>query len=615
MLANLYKADRRTKQAVMVVFDLISFFLTLWASFILRTEAVFIPSLMEILYYFCAALAFSAFLLSCKVYEQIFRYVSWAHIVKLCIFTGMFSFCFFCFLFIFEFAGVPRSAPLIQFPILFSILTCARLSLGLLEKKKAPFRASRKIGIFGAGQLGAKVYETLNINENTTVEFFVDEDPNKIGKLLFDKPVISPEDFNSNYSDVQLDLFIAINSMSRGQRRHLLDRLMASNRRVRFVNYPFQPFDLLSGLFNESHIDYLDLLPNSHQDFRIQISNIKDRNVLITGAGGSIGSELAKQIIENKPRSIILVDFSEYNLFMLLRTLNQRMDSQQDLQVELRAFLGSTTDEHFMRHVFSSTHPDFIYHAAAYKHVKLVEENPSLAFENNVKSTRVLCDFANEFEVELFVLVSSDKSVKSENIMGASKRFSELLVLSNASKSSKTKFACVRFGNVLGSSGSAIKIFEQQIRTGGPITLTHPETTRYFMTINDAVSLVLLAGEKCNGGEVFVLNMGEPIKILDLCRRMIALFGRSERSKDNPDGDIEIKITGLVEGEKLHEILSFDNEMDLSSDGKFWVGINSGQIAFDTVQDIYDELLEATSQFNDEKLRAILEREEILYRS
>lgn len=274
--------------------------------------------------------------------------------------------------------------------------------------------------------------------------------------------------------------------------------------------------------------------------------------MLVTGAGGSIGSELCRQILTLGPVALLLVDSSEYALYSVHHELQRSPLAEQ---VRVLPLLASVRDEVRMREIMRAWAPDTVYHAAAYKHVPLVEHNPAEGVGNNVMGTWVTARLAAEFGVGSFVLVSTDKAVRPTNVMGASKRLAELVLQALAQKSSRTCFSMVRFGNVLGSSGSVVPLFRQQIRDGGPITLTHADITRYFMTIPEAAQLVIQAGAMAVGGDVFVLDMGEPVKIIDLARRMVELSGFSIRDADNPDGDIEVVITGLRPGEKLYEEL------------------------------------------------------------
>jgi FlaA1/EpsC-like NDP-sugar epimerase len=286
--------------------------------------------------------------------------------------------------------------------------------------------------------------------------------------------------------------------------------------------------------------------------------NIHNRVVMVTGAGGSIGSELCRQIIKQGPVRLLLVELSEFALYSVHHELQLLCDEDQP-QVQLLPLLASVRDEKHMLEILRTWKPHTVYHAAAYKHVPMVEHNPAEGIKNNSLGTWIMARLAMEVGVRDFVLISTDKAVRPTNIMGASKRLAEMclqaLADAAAAQGANTRFAMVRFGNVLGSSGSVVPLFRKQIKADGPITLTHPDITRYFMTIPEAAQLVIQAGDMASGGDVFVLDMGEPVRIMDLARRMVELSGLSVRDSANPQGDIEIEITGLRPGEKLYEEL------------------------------------------------------------
>jgi FlaA1/EpsC-like NDP-sugar epimerase len=280
--------------------------------------------------------------------------------------------------------------------------------------------------------------------------------------------------------------------------------------------------------------------------------NVQSKIVMITGAGGSIGSELCRQILAVGPSKLLLIEQSEFALYAIHQELEEKLAERL---IELVPLMASVQDEERMREIMSTWRPDTVYHAAAYKHVPLVEHNPAEGIKNNVFGTLCAAQAAADSGVSDFVLISTDKAVRPTNIMGASKRLAELVLQALAATNPSTKFSMVRFGNVLGSSGSVVPKFRQQIRDGGPITLTHPEITRYFMTIPEAAQLVIQAGAMAKGGDVFVLDMGQPVKILDLAIRMVELSGLTIKDAQNSEGDIEIEITGLRPGEKLYEEL------------------------------------------------------------
>jgi len=360
------------------------------------------------------------------------------------------------------------------------------------------------------------------------------------------------------------DIILAIPSLSRSERVKIIERLRSHPVHVRSLP---NLDDLASGhikIQDVKELDITDLLGRTavQPDAELIKSTLESKVVFVTGAGGSIGSELCRQILKANPLRLILLEVSEYALYLVEQELNRLKSLGRYAQrTEIVAHLGSVRDEHRMQELISGYLPHTIFHAAAYKHVPLVELNPLEGLRNNVFGTRVLGELAREHGVANFVLISTDKAVRPTNVMGASKRLAELVLQAlafeslRASEQSKTVFSMVRFGNVLGSSGSVVPLFRQQILEGGPITLTDFEVTRYFMTIPEAAQLVIQASAMAKGGEVFVLDMGDPVKIYDLACRMVELSGLKVKSFTHPDGDIEIKEVGLRPGEKLYEEL------------------------------------------------------------
>jgi FlaA1/EpsC-like NDP-sugar epimerase len=312
--------------------------------------------------------------------------------------------------------------------------------------------------------------------------------------------------------------------------------------------------------------------------------NIRNKHVMVTGAGGSIGSELCRQIAKSKPRKIVLFELSEFNLYQIENELKTQYPD-----LSLVPVLASIQDTEILRSIMDTHKIQTIYHAAAYKHVPMVESNPLAGIRNNVFGTSNVALVAAEFDVEKFVLVSTDKAVRPTNIMGATKRFAELYIQGIAELGFKTEYAIVRFGNVLGSSGSVVPLFTKQIQAGGPITVTHPDITRYFMTIPEAAQLVIQAGAMGSKGEVFVLDMGESVKIVDLAKKMAHLMGHVLKMPDNSEGDIELKFSGLRPGEKLYEELLID-DADTTTQHPRIMGADETKLPFEDVVLLFDEL-------------------------
>lgn len=431
-------------------------------------------------------------------------------------------------------------------------------------------RASRpKVLIYGAGTTGRQLAAAMANSHEMQVAGFLDDDDRLHGHVLNGQPIHNPADLDNLATTLNIsDVLLAMPSLSRKRRNEILTQIRSAHVAVRTLP---SVTDLAQGKVSISDLRELDIddllgrepvTPNHI----LLVKNIVGKVVLVTGAGGSIGSELCRQILAVNPAKLLLIEQSEFALYAIHQELEEKLAALDGATPPvLVPLLASVQDDDRMREIMSTWHPDTVYHAAAYKHVPLVEHNPAAGIKNNMLGTLRTAQAAAENGVSDFVLISTDKAVRPTNVMGASKRLAEMALQAlaaahaatqgNTVGAGGTKFSMVRFGNVLGSSGSVVPKFRQQIRDGGPITLTHPEVTRYFMTIPEAAQLVIQAGAMAKGGDVFVLDMGQPVKIMDLARRMVELSGLTVKEEQNPEGDIEIAVTGLRPGEKLYEEL------------------------------------------------------------
>ena len=416
--------------------------------------------------------------------------------------------------------------------------------------------AEKRVIIYGAGSAGIQLAGALRVSSEMQPIAFIDKNEALHNTFLGGLKVLHPRKLESLASLKKVDeVLIAIPSASRSSLRALLKEIENYSIKVRILpglSELAQGKVLVSEL---KEVDIPDLLGRSEVEANQELlnKNIKDKIVMITGAGGSIGSEISRQVAKNNPQKVILLDANEYALYAIRQELESKFPNANIISI-----LANVTNKKRMKDVCLSFNLDTVYHTAAYKHVPLVEENPFEAVFNNIIGTKICLEAAIENNVETFVLISTDKAVRPTNIMGATKRFSELILQSFSAVQDfrlKTKMIMVRFGNVIGSSGSAIPLFQQQIKDGGPITVTHPEVIRYFMSIPEAAELVIQAGAMGRGGDLFVLDMGEPVKIIELVKRLISLSGLELKDEKNPDGDIEIIFTGLRPGEKLYEEL------------------------------------------------------------
>jgi FlaA1/EpsC-like NDP-sugar epimerase len=496
-------------------------------------------------------------------YRAIFRYTGLSALQTILKATAVYGLLFATVFTAYGVDGVPRTVGLIQ-PMLLLLTVgasrmLARFWLGGLYRNQLRMVALPRVLIYGAGNAGRQLAAAMTNSHEMRVVGFLDDDDRLHGHVLNGLSIYSPADLPGLVTSLQVStVLLAIPSVSRHRRNEMIAQMLRAHVQVRTLP---AVSELAQGMVSTSDLRELDIddllgrepvAPNHILLGR----NITDKVVLVTGAGGSIGSELCRQILSVNPSTLVLIEQSEFALYEIQQELQEKIDDNATLLVPV---LASVRDAQRLNEIFADWKPDTVYHAAAYKHVPLVEHNPIEGIRNNTLGTLTAARAAAEHGVSDFVLISTDKAVRPTNIMGASKRLAEMALQALAATAPKTRFSMVRFGNVLGSSGSVVPKFRRQIRDGGPITLTHPDITRYFMTIPEAAQLVIQAGAMAKGGDVFVLDMGDPVKIMDLATRMIELSGLCVRDENNPEGDIEIEITGLRPGEKLFEELLIGN--------------------------------------------------------
>ncbi|MDB9891193.1 polysaccharide biosynthesis protein [Alphaproteobacteria bacterium] len=458
---------------------------------------------------------------------------------------------------------IPRSVPLIYATLLCAFATSMRLLIQAFGQSVTK-ENRENIAIYGTGANGIQLMEALRKSPNYRVRLFIDDNRELDGKNLGGVPISNLDHAKKKFEKLKIEtLLLAIPSDIDTTRRRIFD--MLSDRPLKVKAIP-SISSLISGGFEVSELkdikieDLLGREPVQHNP-ELMAKTIAKKTVLVTGAGGSIGSELCRQIILWKPKKLILLDVSEFATYTLFEELKQH---PPNCGVDLIPLIGSVQDSQFVKKIFDRFSVDTTFHAAAYKHVPLMEQNVMQCIANNVFGTLNMAELAIAANVKHFILVSTDKAVNPTNFMGASKRLAEIICQTLPTQKSHTCFSIVRFGNVLGSSGSVVPLFKKQIEKGGPITLTHLDVTRYFMTIPEAALLVIQAGSIARGGEVFVLDMGKPIKIIDLAKRMVVLSGLQpilNRGTKTQDGEIAITVTGLRPGEKLFEELSYSTNL------------------------------------------------------
>lgn len=556
---------RVAKRTFALAFDIMICALAVRISFYLRLEIWFGWERAQLIATIASIAIATPIFIASGLYRAIFRFGGNSllrRVVGACSIYGI----AYAFLFTaWSVTGVPRSIGVIQPLVLLVLIIASRtLASAFLGEPYSRARArseTRTVAIYGAGAAGRQLSQALD-RSSMTVCAFIDDDPSLIDHIVLGKRVYS----SNNAAKVverhgATDILLALPSISRRRRMAIIEELRALPVAVRTM--PGMTA-LARGLvvtkdFIELEID--DLLGRDpvDPDEDLLSSKVRQRVVAVTGAGGSIGSELCRQVLAREPVTLLLIENSESSLYGIHKELEEQAH-RLDLVVQIVPLLASVCDSGRIMGIFNAWRPQTIYHAAAYKHVPLVEYNPVEGLSNNTFGSVAVAKAAIASGVADFVFISTDKAVRPTNVMGATKRLAELALQALAAENPTTCISMVRFGNVLGSSGSVVPLFREQIRKGGPITLTHPDVNRYFMTIPEAAQLVIQAGAMAKGGEVFVLDMGDPVRVIDLARRMVELSGLTVQDEHHPDGDIRFEIVGLRPGEKLHEELLIGND-------------------------------------------------------
>lgn len=501
---------------------------------------------------------------------------------------------------------VPRSVPMIYVSIAILTLGAPRVLIKSVYyyyyRRKKP-----NVFIYGAGSTGRELAYALIHGQEYHPVVILDDDASKVGQIIFGLRVHHSNEFEklqSLYNPVKL--LMAINNIKTGERLRLLNKVSKWPITVQSVPSVEDIAVGRASITEVRDLDIVDLLGRApvEPNKQLMAQNIKDKVIMVTGAGGSIGSEMCRQIIKQSPKSLVLFELNECNLYQVDREI-RAMANHLELDTIIVSALGSVQNKNRVKKLMEQNHVETIYHAAAYKHVPIVEDNVVEGIRNNVFGTLMVAQAAIETGVKDFTLISTDKAVRPTNVMGASKRMAELILQGLAERQSQTTFTMVRFGNVLGSSGSVVPLFREQIRKGGPVTVTHPEITRFFMLIPEAAQLVIQAGAMGNNGQVFVLDMGEPVKIIDLAKRMIQLMGVTEKSGETTEGDIEITFSGLRPGEKLYEELLIGENVEGTSHPKIMTALEE-KLPWDDMEIILSELDVCCHDYDFECIKRIL---------
>tara|TARA_A100001011_G_scaffold342305_1_gene375735 strand:- start:2930 stop:4882 length:1953 start_codon:yes stop_codon:yes gene_type:complete len=600
---NILSLHRYSKRVIAIIIDICLCILCTWIAFILRLEELilfknfnFTPALIAVIIVIPIYWLFG-------LYRTIFRYTDLSIIFTVLASTSTYGLLYFLIIGVYGIQGTPRSIGLIQPMLFFFFIISSRLLIKYILNYNNNFKRlnnKKNVLVYGAGEAGRQLVISLENSLEFKVIGFLDDNEYLHKRVLLGKNVYSSLKLEGLIESKNISLvFLAIPSISRSKRNKIIERL--SNYKLTVKTLP-SISEIVDGKISISDIKDLlieDIL-NREQiqpDQKLLYKNINLKTVLVTGAGGSIGSEISRQISKLNPKKLILLELNEFALYKISEELKNTKKG-----LEIVPLLINIQNSSSVEKVFKTFKIDTVYHAAAYKHVPLVEENICESVKNNVFGTLTTANNALKYNVSNFVLISSDKAVRATNIMGASKRLSEIYVQAlYSSNKTNTKFAIVRFGNVLESSGSIIPKFKHQISKGGPVTLTHPEVTRYFMTIAEASQLVIQAGAMSEGCEVFVLDMGESVKIKDLVHKMIKLSGMTIKDDKNLDGDIKVEITGLRPGEKLYEELLIGDNPQKTYHEK----IQKAQDPFTPLNELKTDLDHLSTLLNDNKIAEV----------
>jgi FlaA1/EpsC-like NDP-sugar epimerase len=598
--------SRKTKQVIMLLFDSIALVAILFTAFNIRLGYWYLPENELIWILFGAPVLAVPIFVRFGLYRSVVRYIGYQALWAVSQAVTLYALLWGLIAFMSSYDGIPRSVIVINWMLSLLVIAGSRILIRWLLTADITSQKNSKINvvIYGAGSAGRQLSNALQHSHEYNHVAFVDDNPDIQGSFINNILVIPDSELSQLIKTKEIkEVLLALPSASRRCRNEKVEMLRPLPVHVRSLPSVTELAQGKVKIDDLHEINIKDLLgretvaPNN----ALLKLKITDKVVLVTGAGGSIGSELCRQILFLKPKKIILFEINEYSLYSIERELNEFGIPLS----EVFPILGSVRDRTRLEQICNHFEVQTIYHAAAYKHVPLVEVNNSEGVLNNIIGTTVVAEVAITTKVETFVLISTDKAVRPTNTMGATKRVAELALQALSTQDHNTCFTMVRFGNVLDSSGSVIPLFKKQIREGGPLTVTDANMVRYFMTISEAVELVIQASAMCNGGDVFVLDMGEPVRIYDLATSMIQLSGLQVINENNPDGDIEIKYTGLRPGEKLYEeLLVGDNTSE--TDNPLIMRAEEAMLNWTILKPILDQLQEAAISANYEMIRELL---------
>jgi FlaA1/EpsC-like NDP-sugar epimerase len=612
MFTRVLTWPRAVKQVTVLALDVGLALASTWLAFGLRLDIWGWPVGAQWWVYLVAPLLSIPIFVRFGLYRAIFRYTGQAALNATANAVLLYATLLTAVLLWKHWLGVPRTLGVIQ-PLIFLILVGLSRALARFWLAGIPLLGSGQhkgnLLIYGAGTAGVQTASALQVSGQLKLIGFLDDDASKVGRSINGMPIFAAGNILDLVPRHQItDILLAMPGATRERRNSIIRSLESLPVHVRSLP---SLADLTSGKVTVQdlrELDIEDLLGREPVPPRgdLLAHDLADQVVLVSGAGGSIGSELTRQIVQQRPSQLLLLDHNEFGLYSIHQEL-QALCAADGLAVQLVPLLASVSNLARLHAIFAAYQPATVYHAAAYKHVPMVEDNPGEGVRNNVFGTLHMAQAAVAAGVRRFVLISTDKAVRPTNVMGATKRMAELVLQAFAQAHAHTLFSMVRFGNVLGSSGSVVPLFRKQLASGGPLTVTDPEVTRYFMTIPEAAQLVLQAGAMGQGGDVFVLDMGQPIKIMDLARRMLHLSGLSERTPEHPQGDIEICITGLRPGEKLYEELLIGDNPEATEHPRI-MKAREPYLAWEQLQAELELLLRAANANDVEGIKAVFGR-------
>ena len=606
MLDKLIKLSRRNKQLVLLFIDSVLIVLVILGSFSIRFGYFYFPDGNLIWAVFGAPIIAIPIFMRFGLYRAIIRYIGFQALWSVIQATTLYALIWSVLLVLVGIEFLPRSVLLMNWLLIMVAIGGFRM-LGRWFLSEAQYKqnivTSKNVMIYGAGSAGRQLSIALTQSAEYKPVAFIDDNTELQRQSINGIIIISRDHLESMIETKNVtEVLLAIPSLNRAQRNVIIDFLEPYAVLVRSLPGVSELAQGKLKIADLRDVSIIDLLGRDSVAANKELlgQNITNKVVMVTGAGGSIGSELSRQILVLNPLVLILFEQSEFALY----GINQELTNVDTPNVEILPILGSVNNRKRLDHIMQRLNVNTIYHAAAYKHVPMVESNNGEGVSNNIFGTLTCAQVAIKNEVETFVLISTDKAVRPTNTMGATKRVSEM-VLQALAVGSNTCFSMVRFGNVLDSSGSVVPLFKEQIKRGGPITVTDPEILRYFMSISEAVELVIQAGAMSQGGDMFVLDMGEPVRIVDLARKMIHLSGLQIKDKLHPDGDIEIQFTGLRPGEKLYEELLIGNNV-FETGNPMIMRAKEEMLVWDDLKLILDELEQAVDRSDQDKLRQLL---------